>query len=187
MANDDTLREFPAPNRPEYGLLAWQATIGYISQEYSPDAMLTIRVTANAQAALVWSAAATWGNISEAVADLSDLGAALAALWREVDRQHNIFKSLEAAAKRPVNYTEWLDAETQRILNRIIHAAQAAFGTDWRLVIVYQPVANASGRVQMRLIAKCESVNTGARGGSLAEAGHALYRNAASDFASALK
>lgn len=187
MADDDTLSELPVGKRPEYGLLAWQATIGYISQEHSPDALLTIRVAGRPDSAPVWSAAASWGNIHEAANDLPELGVALQALWHQVDAQHRIFKSLDAFGKRPDNYQRWLDTDTQHILDRIMTAAQAVFHHDWRLVIVYQPVANPNGRVQMRLIARNETVNTGARGGSLAEAGHALYRNAASDFVSALK
>lgn len=184
--SDETLRTPPAAKRPENGLLAWQATIGYISAEYSPDALLTLNAYPLEGGEIGWRAVASWAQFSEEVRDQPSVAAALRGLWREVDRHHTLFKSLEAAARRPANYTDdhWLDADTRDTLDRLLQVLMKAFGRDWRLVIVYQPVANPSARVQARITARSDSVNVGGRGGSLREAFQGLYRNAASYFTS---
>jgi hypothetical protein len=86
--------------------------------------------------------------------------------------------------KKPINYKDdqWIDTDTQASLDRVIQIAQRAFGNDWRIVIVYQPVANPSSRVQARLIARKDTINSGGRGATLREACQLLYRNAANDF-----
>ncbi|MGQ9888695.1 MAG: hypothetical protein ACUVSX_09430 [Aggregatilineales bacterium] len=177
--SDETLRAQPAARRPDYGFQAWQATIGYISQVYSPDAMLTLNLYP-AAGAVRWRAAASWGQVLEEVDDRPSLPAALRDLWREVDRNHTIFKSLEAAARRPVKYDEsrWLDPDTQAALDRLVALAARSCGADWRLTFVYQPIENPSLRVQARLAAR-SGVHVGGRGGSLREACHELFRNAA--------
>lgn len=180
--SDDTLRAQPAARRPEYGFQAWQATIGYISQVYSPDALLTLNLHPAGPDTSLWKAAASWGSVCEEVDDRPSLGAALRDLWREVDRHHTIFKSLEAAARRPIRYDDdsWLDPDTQYALDRMIDLAAHSFSTDWRLTLVYQPIENPSLRVQARLVARLGSVHVGGRGGSLRDACHDLYRNIAS-------
>jgi hypothetical protein len=179
--SDDTLRAQPTPRRPQYGFQAWQATIGYISQVYSPDALLTLNVYPAAPDDLRWKAAASWGQMLEEVDDRPSLPAALRDLWREIDRHHTIFKSLEAAARRPIKYDDncWLDADTQTMLDRILTQASRSFGLDWRLTLVYQPIENPSLRVQARLAARSSSVHVGGRGAALRDACHDLYRNAA--------
>ncbi len=178
--SDDTLRAQPAPRRPQYGFQAWQATIGYISQVYSPDALLTLNAYPAAPFDPRWKAAASWGQMFEEVDGRPSLPAALRDLWREVDRHHTIFKSLEAAARRPIKYDDncWLDAATQAALDRLLALASGSFGADWRLTFVYQPIENPSLRVQARLAAR-GSVHVGGRGGALRAACHDLYRNAA--------
>jgi hypothetical protein len=184
LMSDDTLRSLPTPKRPENGFLAWQATIGYISTEHSPDALLTLNVSPLENGEIAWRATASWGRFAEEVRDAPSLIEALRALWREVDRHHIIFRSLEAAVKKPINYKDdqWIDTDTQASLDRVIQIAQRAFGNDWRIVIVYQPVANPSSRVQARLIARKDTINSGGRGATLREACQLLYRNAANDF-----
>jgi hypothetical protein len=181
---DDTIHNIPTPKRPETGFLAWQATIGYISTEHSPDALLTLTAYPLENGDIGWKAAASWANFTEESPDIGSLPDALRSLWREVDRHHTIFKSLEAANKKPVSYKDdqWLDAETRMGLERLLQVIQKAFGTDWRLVLVYQPVANPSARVQARLIARRDTVNSGGRGATLREACQLLYRNAATEF-----
>jgi hypothetical protein len=181
---DDTMHNIPTPRRLETGFLAWQATIGYISAELSPDALLTLTAYPLENGEIGWKAAASWAAFAEESPDMTSLPDALRGLWREVDRHHTVFKSLEAALKKPVNYKDeqWLDAETQKSLDSLIQVIQKAFGTDWRLVIVYQPVANPNARVQARLIARRDSVNSGGRGATLREACQLLYRNAATEF-----
>ena len=39
---DKTLPRRPVPKRPDTGWQAWQATIGYIHQAYSADALLCL-------------------------------------------------------------------------------------------------------------------------------------------------
>lgn len=180
--SDDTLRAQPTARRPEYGFQAWQATIGYISQVYSPDALLTLNLYPAAPADVRWRAAASWGQAVEEVNDRPSLPAALRDLWREVDRHHTIFKSLEAAARRPVKYDDshWLDPDTQAALDRVVALAARSFGADWRLTLVYQPIENPGLRVQARLAARSDSVHVGGRGASLRDACHDLYRHLAS-------
>jgi hypothetical protein len=185
--SDDTLRTHPTAKRPENGFIAWQATIGYISEEHSPDAMLSITAYPIEESDIRWRAAASWGQFQEEVADHSSIAHVLRELWREVDRHHMLFKSMESASRRPINYADdqWLDTDTNDMLNRLLHASTRAFRGDWRLMLVYQPVANPNARVQARLIARGDSINAGGRGGSLREACQTLYRNAASYFSSA--
>lgn len=179
--SDDTLRAQPLPRRPQYGFQAWQATIGYISQVYSPDALLTLGAYPAAPGGPRWKAAASWGQMYEEVDGRPSLPAALRDLWREMDRHHTIFKSLEAAARRPVKYDDgrWLDPDTQAALDRVLALAAGSFGADWRLTLVYQPIENPGLRVQARLTARGGSVQVGGRGGALRAACHDLYRNAA--------
>jgi len=181
---DDTLPTVPVPKRPETGFMAWQATIGYISSEHSPDALLTLTAYPLENGGVGWKAAASWATFTEESPDISSLPDALRTLWREVDRHHTIFRSLEAGLKRPVSYKDdqWLDVETKKSLDSLIQVIQKAFGGDWRLVLVYQPVANPNARVQARLIARHDTVNSGGRGATLREACQLLYRNAATEF-----
>lgn len=180
---DDTLRTPPEAKRPENGFLAWQATIGYISLEHSPDAILSLTAYPS-DSEIHWRAVVSWAQFSESVDDQSSLAGALRGLWREVDRHHTLIKSMDAAARRPVNYDDeqWLDAETRDTLNRLLHVSNHAFGGDWRLMLVYQPVANPNARVQARLTARGETINAGGHGGTLREACQMLYRNAANYF-----
>ncbi len=180
---DDTLPNIPAPRRPETGFLAWQATIGYISTEHSPDALLTLMAYPLENGEVGWKAAASWATFTEE-SPVGSLAEALRNLWREVDRHHTIFKSIEAGLKRPVSYkdNQWFDIETQKSIDGLIQVIQKAFGADWRLVLVYQPVANPNSRVQARLIARRDTVNSGGRGATLREACQLLYRNAATEF-----
>ena len=183
MPTDSTAAARPTPNRPAYGLLAWQATIGYICSEYSPDAVLTV-IAAPQRDVILWQASASWGRINEQVDRQPSFPSALTSLWREVDRHHTIFKTLEASAKRPVNYAEnqWIDPDTDRSLTRLIQSASSAFGTDWRLVLHYQPVESPAARVQARLIARADRINVGGRGAGLLAACRTLFRNAAHEF-----
>ena len=186
--SDPTENTRPTPGRPATGLAAWQATIGYIAAEHSPDAMLTL-AAAPVAGGVGWKATASWGSMCEEVADLPTLPTALDALGRGVDRHHTLFRSLEAAARRPIGYAadQWLDADSQDILNRLIQTCQHSFRDDWRLVLLYQPVAAPDGRVQARLLARQHMIHVGGRSGSLADACRVLYRNAATSFRSATR
>ena len=181
--SNETLPQMPVPKRPENGLLAWQATMGYISSEHSPDALLTFQATPN-EGGLAWSGTITWMHNSELVNDKPSLPAAMRDLWKEVTRSHHIFNSFEAAVRQPINYRDdqWLDADTQGSLDRLLQTTAAVFGDDWKLVMVYQPVEAPALRVQVRLLARNNVVHIGGRGASLRDACRELYRNAAKDF-----
>jgi hypothetical protein len=164
-------------------LLAWQATLGHISTHYSPDATLKIH-TYSREARVYWSASVIWGGNTEEVRDRASLPAALSDLWTEVNRQHMIFEQLEDAVKSPVNYedTDWLDMPTQESLQRLIWVTQIAFPGDWLLMTVYQPIESSASRVQMRLVAKNNTVTVGGRGPSILDACRTLFRNATPHF-----
>lgn len=183
MSDASTRHKRPLPARPATGLLAWQATMGHISNHHSPDATLKIQ-TFSREARVFWSATVTWGSKSESVTDKASIAAALRDLWSEVSRNHAIFEHLEDAAKSPMNYddTEWLDMATQESLQRLIWVTQIAFPGDWLLLTVYQAVENANSRVQMRLVAKNNTVTVGGRGTSVLDACRSLFRNATPHF-----
>lgn len=179
----DTVAKRPLPPRPTNGLLAWQATIGYISTTYSLDAMLTLQAYPDS-GGTAWAAKATWGQHGEEVAGEASLPDALRDLWQVVDHNHVIFESREAIIKRPANYNahEWLDADTDAILDQLLQASSQVYGADWQLVAVYQPVESPNTRFQARLLARDNSVQIGGSGPTLCEACRSLYRNAAPYF-----
>ena len=180
----DTIASRPLPHRPQTGLLAWEATIGYISAQYSLDAMLTIHAYPVANNTVCWGAAATWGQNGENVRDLPTLAATLRELWKQVDQHHVIFEHREALIKRPTNYSdnEWLDSDTKIILERVLQVMATLYGQDWLLVLVYQPVESVDVRFQARLIAQEENMKTSGHGPSMRDACRDLYRNAAHHF-----
>ncbi|MBC8098467.1 MAG: hypothetical protein H7Y11_03415 [Armatimonadetes bacterium] len=174
----------PLPPRPATGLLAWQATLGYISSHYSPDATLRLFTTSH-NAQILWSAEVVWGGNSESVKEYPSLAGALRELWREVSTHHALFEDLEAATKAPSNYddSDWLDLPTQETLQRLVWVTRIAFPGDWLLMAVYQPLEAPEARVQMRLLAKENTVLVGGRGASLLDAIRVLFRNAAPYYA----
>jgi len=104
--------------RPANGLLAWEATIGYLRLQYRLDARLTLQAVANANM-VMWNAYAVWGQNTEQVTGKLSMQAALRDLWSLVDRKHVIFESREAMLRRPSNYKddEWLDSATHTIFS----------------------------------------------------------------------
>lgn len=179
--NDDTLHHRPTPKRPETGWLAWQATVGYMYQEISPDIVLTITAYPLSPETAGWSASLYWGENVEAIHAAESLGDALRGLWFKVEAHHKIFKTLAAAARRPVNYAEneWLDDATQIALDRLLQVTAAAFITGWRIIITYQPVDNPDMRVQAGLYKDDGTVQVEGQGPSLRDACQVLYRSAA--------
>ena len=179
--NSSTIAKRPFPNRPKNGLMAWEATMGYISSNHSPDAMLKIQIYPADQGEVLWAASASWGPIEEYVQDLPLAAHALRELWLQIAANHVIFKAAEAAVKSPINYNddEWLDERTASTVDRMIKVAQTVYHGDWLIMIIYQPVENPDTRVQARLIANDNSVQIGGRGPSIREACHSLYQSAA--------
>lgn len=180
---DSTIPQRPLPKRPPTGLMAWIATVGYISTQYSPDVLLKLHVYPSGDTTH-WGASISWAQHKEQVWDKPTLAAALGDLWLEVDRSHAIFATQLDAIRSPVDYADekWLDVPTQDILSRLIWTTENVFSGDWKLVIVYQPVDNPNARVQARLIARSGSVHVGGRGPSLGDACHDLFRNGARVF-----
>ncbi len=160
--------------------MAWQATIGYISAYYSLDALLTMQAYPLG-AGVGWAAAASWGSNREQVQDCASLPEALRTLWQEVNRNHLIFDSREAIAKRPANYAdhEWLDSQSAHVLDRVLRVTRTVYDMDWRLVLVYRPVEEPNFRFQARLLAMDDTVQVGGCGASLRDACRDVYRHAA--------
>jgi hypothetical protein len=179
----ETIPSRPLPKRPENGLLAWEATIGYICTQYSLDALLMFRAYP-LNGGVAWEATASWGQNGEHVHDQPSLASALRELWRQVDRNHVIFEHREAVIKRPANYGdhEWSDTDTKIILERVLQVTRTVYGTDWVLSWIYQPVERAEIRFLARLVAKEHNVVTSGQGVSMREACRDLYRNAAHHF-----
>ena len=178
---DDTLPNRPGAmsSRPRTGLAAWEATVGYIASEHSPDALLTLRAYPVGEENR-WSALLEWGPHREEVAAMDGLPSALRELWTQVNEGHIIFQTTADAIRKPAGYGEfdWIDADTRDSLERLMWVVRVVFKEDWTLVMIYQPTDNPSVRVQMRLIARDDGVYISGRGPSLKDASAQLYRNA---------
>ena len=170
----------PSPKRPKWGWLAWEATVGYISQHHSPDASLKLEVYPG-EHVVQWAASLTWGGNSEGVRDCYSLADALSSLWLQVAAHQDLFHSVDAAARRPVDYADdkWLDDATNEALSRLVNVTDTVFQGDWLVVVVYRPVAEPDKRLQTRLIAEQLEVNRGGNGATLRDACRDLYHNAA--------
>ena len=180
----DTIHRRPVPKRPPNGWLAWLATVGYISQEHSADAALTLRVYPLDAEGIGWGAELAWAENREVMNDAPSFAAVLRDLWQQVNGKHQIFKSSAAAFRQPTHYNDdnWLDPDTGSALMRIIDLTYAAFGTDWQLIMVYHPTDATDSRVQARLIARENTVDVSGSGASLRDACSSLYRHAAPNY-----
>jgi hypothetical protein len=172
------------PQRPANGLLAWQATIGYIRYQYDLNAALTIEAHPLSASELLWDASAIWGQNGEKVIDKSSIAEALRDLWLEVDGKHLIFESPQAIAKRPANYrdNEWLDTSTRTILYQTLDLIQSVYGIDWTLALVYQPTEVPVMRFQADLLSRQRTAQMGGFGPTMLDACRDLYRSAAHKF-----
>jgi hypothetical protein len=177
----ETIYSAPLPRRPETGLLAWQATIGYINVQYNLDARLELMVQPK-EADLNWSAAAEWGQNHEEAADEPTIGAALRELWSEISRKHIIFASREAVARKPAGYAddEWLDKETSLLLSRLLDAARLVYKTEWRLKLSYQSIELPNARFHADLHSPTNVLS--GRSGTLREACREIYRHLGEEF-----
>lgn len=173
----------PLPDRPKYGWIAWEATVGYMSAHLSPDVTLKLSTYPGQEegASIHWGASITWAQEHEEVNDFPAPHEALAQLWRVVDQTHSIFSMTEDAVKRPAHYNDnqWFDNWTAEIMQRLVRVTHAVFKDDWMIVMVYRPVESMDGRIQARLIAKDNEVQVGGRGSSLGDGCRQLYHNAA--------
>jgi hypothetical protein len=189
------VRRLPAlRSRPATGLLAWQSTVGYISQNRTPNAQFSIAVIPHDRV-LSWSAALSWGRHREQVIQRATLAAALHDLWSVVSQNVVIFEQKADEALSPAHYdqAEWLDIPTQEVLQRLLWMTMTVFKTRWHLLMIYQPVETTQRRFEMRLLAQSPQaasendtghydIVVGALGPSLMDACRTLYRNAAPHF-----
>jgi hypothetical protein len=184
VTDDDTLVHRPAPKRLATGWQAWQATVGYIHNEYNPDAILTLTAYPVTDGVIGWSASLYWDSKAEAVHNEDTIAGALRTLWLKVEAHHRLFKSLDAAIRRPVDYAdaEWLDEATQSALDRLIQMVSASSDSGWRLAMTYQAVDNPDVRVCIGLYAQDGTPQAEANGSSLRDACQNMYRGAASYF-----
>ncbi len=172
-----TLNARPMPQRPANGLLAWEATIGYLRLQYRLDARLTLQVVADTQL-VTWSAYAIWGQNTEQVTGKTSLAEVLRDLWAQVDQRHVIFESREAMLRRPANYKddEWLDRGTQIIFDQMLDLFHVAFTSTWTLIVIYEPVEIADVRFQARFSADNGELKLLGQGGTLQAACRDLLR-----------
>jgi hypothetical protein len=184
VTKDDTFHQRPLPRRPETGLQAWQATIGYLRQRGDNPALAITAYPASGTA-VAWSAALHWSRKKQEVQQAESLAAALRRLWAEVDARYTIFDTPQAATRRPAGYSdaEWLDAPTLAALERLLLAAHLTFATDWQVALVYQPMDNPEERVQASLTAHGGAIRVDGWGPSVREACQRVYRSAARYFA----
>jgi hypothetical protein len=182
---EDTNPRPPQPLRPTTGLAAWQATLGYISSRYSPDAILKFHAASRA-GSVNWAATVSWGGKEESVSKQPSLAAALRLLWVEVSGSHRIFERVEDAVKSPEHFDDYscLDLPTEESLQRLLWVTQSAFPDQWQLVVMYQPVDTANLRMQARLIIAGNQIIVGAQGPTLLDVCRTLFRNATPHYAS---
>jgi hypothetical protein len=183
MDDQKTQEKRPIPPRPRWGWFAWEATVGYIHDEYSPDAMLTLTMLPSA-GVVMWGASLQWGEHHETVRDRVGFAIALGDLWRQVAAHHQIFKTLEAATRRPEGYDDdnWVDLSTLDVLTRLVGVTSTVFKEDWMLFVTYRPISVSNYRLQARLVARGVEVVRAGRGATLRDACRNLYHNATPDY-----
>jgi hypothetical protein len=180
----DTIHTRPAPKRLPYGLQAWQATIGFIHNTYSPDAALSFRAYPVSNGVIGWGATASWAQESVSVRDMPALGVALSELWLEFESRYNILNTLESYSRRPADYADdqWIEPATQAILDRLMQITWYVFASDWALAIYYQPINQPDVRVQALLMAKNGEVGIKGRGATLEDACRELFVNGSKEY-----
>lgn len=180
---DETQAERPTPSRPSTAWQAWELTVGHIHQYHSADATLRLEIHP-LEYIIGWDAALTWGNDTEKVTDRHAFSIALEDLWAVLEQNHRLLTTYEAAARRPVNYTEEaiLDETTYSVFSSLVNATDTVFTGDWQIIIVYRPIETPAKRVQTRLTADNHQVNKAGNGPTLREACRELLRNAAPVF-----
>ncbi len=184
MTTDATQRHRPIPSRPKTGWQAWEATTGYISLHYSPDATLKVEIYPLGEV-VAWAATFSWSQHQESVRDRVSLGDVLTSLWQQIETYHpSLMEAPDAKTRRPIGYAdeEWLDQPTFDVVSRLVGVTETAFHGQWQLVIVYRAVEKPEDRVQTRLIAQNGETTVGGRGPTLRDACRALFTTAAVRF-----
>jgi len=181
MSDVSTHHARPLPQRPKWGWQAWEATVGYLSTQYNPDATLTLQIYPMPYV-IGWTAALSWGEEREIVNDHYSLADALSILWHQVSTEHaDVFDTpiVQARAPRGYNDDQWLETATYEIFSRLVHTTDTVFQGDWRIIVLYRPVETPDKRVQARLLAEKNSVQRAGWGPTLHDACRALFHNAA--------
>lgn len=178
--DDETYVKRPMPVRPKFAWRAWEATIGYIHQKHSPDVTLGITIAPMTHY-IGWSASLKWGQDIEEVENRHSFPIALNDLWAKIEQNHRLIDTMEAATRRPVNYSDdnILDDSTNQVFSSLVNSTDTVFSGDWQIMVSYRPIETPSKRVQTRLTADNYKVNRGGNGATLREACRNLLRNTA--------
>lgn len=178
----------PLPKRPQWGWVAWEATVGYIYEEYSPDVMLSLSAYPK-HGITLWDSRLTWGQNAGWVEGRIGLEIALQDLWLTISQHHRIFKTVEAQERRPEGYddTNWFDSLTLETISRLVGVTATVFEGDWSLIVTYRPIETPLQRVQARLVAHQNQVVRGGMGATLRDACRSLFHNTTPDYKQYMK
>ncbi len=181
--NDKTIEVRRLPQRPSNGLLAWQATVGYITSDIAGDALLMMRAQPR-EGAVGWYASIGWTGITTQSVERDTLPHVLRDLWVQLESVHPVYTVAEDRVRQPAFYAEnqWLDSDTSRAVESLLEVTASVFQAGWALVFVYQAVDSPSQRVKARLVAKQDTVQISGQGPTLREACRDLYRHAAPNY-----
>jgi hypothetical protein len=184
VIDEDTKTQLPTVPRPENGFAAWQATLGYINRNHCPDARMVLKIYPISHQ-IRYGARVLWGPVVEEVWHETSIPDAMATLWSLVDQNYQIFATPHESRRSPTGYNlmEWFDLNTQDVLHRLIWTAHRVFGSNWKIVLFYRTFGSPPQRVQMRLLARDNTVIVGGRGPNVIHAARNLFHNAADIFA----
>jgi len=173
----------PRAVRYQWGWFAWEATVGYIYEEYSSDATLTLEMYA-ASGIVMWAGELSYADVRIEVRERLGVALVLGDLWQAVSDRVPLFRTPEAATRAPAGYADdqWLDPLTLDALTRLVGVTSAVFREDWRLFVYYRLAPVPQNRVQARLIAKHGAVSRAGRGATLRDGCRNLFHNATPDF-----
>jgi hypothetical protein len=183
----ETIHTRPTPKRPPTGLAAWQATIGYISDVYHPDAALVLRAYSH-QNTILWTAEALWSMAEQGanVVDCASAPQALADLWLRLEQRYpKLLQTLEAHSRKPKDYADhqWMEPPIDAAFERLMTVTAQVFHDEWLLSVYYQPIQTADTRVHAELRVDAHRVQIAGQGADYESALRDLYRRAAKDYA----
>lgn len=166
----------PVDFRYSSAWLSWQAALGEIALNTNSETRLRIEA-AGTDDGTRWAAEVEWDDSRERVGECPSLPEALHQLWRELTTQHTLY-TVNMSHRGPAVYApeDTLDIDTQAILQRFLSVLRTVFGTDWALLMMYQPVQAADQRVHARLIALHGEVALSVNAATLLDALRALMR-----------
>lgn len=150
MSTDDLQSSVP---RPPDIWRAWEATAAYVARLTRQDASISLAWnTSGADAP--WMAQFNWANNLERINRQDDPGAALLALWQQIEAQYQLFPDQAEARRAPRSYPEHLclTGAEDKLLKRIILLADEPHAPAATLLITYQANAPREERLQARLL-----------------------------------